>query len=159
LYSEPSKTTDVRAPLETNGDRGVPPQIVIDVPSSQGASAAIHRAAPFSQSAAVDATAAVCRPLAANEMLTFQRGEESVYGRGDVRRRDLEFLLKARADRIAAQSLLEERPDARPCDVQLKDAVALEMDENGGPPHVARDDARIRPKIRLETGTLSVIHG
>jgi hypothetical protein len=95
--------------------------------------------------------------LGNNEMLSFQRSEEVVYRRCDIVARHLEFLLEAGKDLVAVYALLEKRPDARAGGVQLEDPIALEMHEDGGTAHVARDDSRTRSKIRGETGTLLLI--
>ena len=95
--------------------------------------------------------------LGNNEMLTFQRSEQIVDCRCDIVARHVEFLLEAGTDLVAAHTLLEERPDARACGVQLEDPIALEMYQDGGTAHVARDDSRTRAKIRSETGTLLMI--
>ena len=95
--------------------------------------------------------------LGNNEMLTFQRSEQIVYGRCDIVARHLEFLLEAGKDLVAADTLLEKRPDTRAGGVQFEDPIALEMDQDGGTAHVARDDSRTRSKIRGDTGTLLLI--
>jgi hypothetical protein len=125
---------------------------------SDGDTVATHRAAPAASGGAAVATAAGRLLSGANELLTFERGEEGVDRGSDVFRRNLKLLLKPDADFVARQALLEKRPHTRTRRVQLEDPVALEMDEHGGTSHIARNHSWMWTKLRRETGTLCVIH-